>query len=87
MKTPSSFVPQSSLDKGEVLVQFFELQSALADRISRSTQFDLAKIRVVFPFNDHAKNSLFSAYCILLAHERRHLWQAEQIRLVLAKSG
>jgi hypothetical protein len=32
----------------------------------------------VSPFNAHVKYNVYAAFCVLLAHEQRHLWQAER---------
>lgn len=56
-----------------------EFQSHLSSRVDLSSGFDLSEIHIVSPFNEKARYSLYSAYRILLSHERRHLWQAEQV--------
>ena len=33
---------------------------------------------VISPFDKRVKYNMYSAFRILIAHERRHLWQAEQ---------
>jgi hypothetical protein len=79
MKTTAQFIPATALDKDEVIRRFMELQSQLSTRVDRCSGYNLSSIQITSPFNEKARYSLYSAFCILLAHERRHLWQAEQI--------
>ena len=46
---------------------------------------DITRIRVTSPFNTSLRYSAYSALHILAAHERRHLWQAENVREQLRK--
>ncbi len=61
-----------------VLREFVETQSSLR-QLYRSVQgLALDKVLVTSPFNTNMKYSLFSCFGVINAHQRRHLWQAEQ---------
>ena len=43
----------------------------------------LERLHVVSPFNARVKYNLYSASRLIPVHQRRHLWQAEQVRACL----
>ena len=64
-----------------------ELRCALAwhharrvHSLRRADGLDLARVKVVSPFVRTMKLGLGPCFQFLLAHERRHLWQAWQVR-------
>ena len=67
----------------ETLERFDYLQQELQVRIDRSAGLALDRLRLVSPFNARVKYNLYATFCILAAHQRRHLWQAEQVKRVL----
>src|SRR2546426_348488 len=62
------------------MADFARLQGELAQRLERSSGHDLNRARVVSPFNARLSYNLYSCFRVLLAHERRHLRQAEEGR-------
>jgi hypothetical protein len=77
-RTVAAFVPDSTGPRADVIAAFERAQVALAERLRRASGLNLDRIRVVSPFNARVKYNVYAAFCIVLAHERRHLWQAEQ---------
>ena len=78
MKTQAPFVPKSVRAKAEAFGEFASLQSKVGELLVSSRGLDLGKVKVVSPFEKRLKYNLYSAFRILVAHQRRHLWQAEQ---------
>ncbi|HXY29872.1 MAG TPA: DinB family protein [Gemmatimonadaceae bacterium] len=78
IRTLPSFVPSSTGSKGAILAEFERLQGELAGRLERASGLDLHPIRVRSPFNSKVSYNAFAAFRVLLAHERRHLGQAER---------
>lgn len=78
VKTTAPFVPRSVRAKSEAFGEFASLQSKLAEILNSSRDVDLAKVRIVSPFDRRVKYNVYSAFRIVVAHQRRHLWQAEQ---------
>jgi hypothetical protein len=78
VKTAARFVPRSARAKAEAFGEFATLQSKLVDMVHAAEGLDLRKIKVVSPFDTRVKYNLYSAFRIVVAHQRRHLWQAEQ---------
>lgn len=78
VKTGAPFVPKSVRAKAEAFGEFATLQARINEILQSARGIDLTKIRIVSPFDKRVKYNLYSAFRILVAHQRRHLWQAEQ---------
>ena len=77
-KTSAPFVPQSTRAKAQAFAEFASLQTELLGIARSARGLDLARVRIVSPFDKRVRYNVWSAFYILTAHERRHLWQAEQ---------
>ncbi|MDQ3281168.1 MAG: DinB family protein [Acidobacteriota bacterium] len=77
-KTSAPFVPRSVRAKAEAFGEFASLQSKLTELLHGARDLDLTHIRIPSPFDKRVKYNAFSAFRIVVAHQRRHLWQAEQ---------
>lgn len=80
LKTTEMFQPVNIEPLGEVLPTFLALQEQLKVCADAANGLPLDRIKVVSPFNTRVKYNLLSCFHILLAHERRHLWQAERVK-------
>ena len=60
--------------------EFMEWQAAIDERIRRADGLDLKRTRERSPAVPLVKWSLGTMLAITLAHERRHLWQAREVR-------
>jgi hypothetical protein len=80
MKTADSFVPASIEPKAKVLAEFEEYQARLLALLANANGLALSKIKVQSPFKSSVRYNIYSAFRIIAAHERRHLWQAERAR-------
>lgn len=78
VKTAAPFVPRAVRAKAEAFGEFASLQEKLADLIRAAEGLDLMRIRVASPFDRRVRYNAYSAFRIIAAHQRRHLWQAEQ---------
>ena len=79
-KTTPEFAPVAVDPMPDTLERFDFLQQQVQLRIDRSAELALDRLRLVSPFNAHIKYNLYATFCILATHQRRHLWQAEQVR-------
>jgi hypothetical protein len=82
-KTPQVFKPASEHRIDHVLDNWQRTRVALLDLAAKAEGLDLKRIRVTSPANNRLKVSLLGAFHVVIAHDRRHLWQAEQIRSLL----
>ena len=80
IKTPPPFVPVRIDPLPEVVERFDYLQGELIERLDRGAGLAWDRQRVESPFSRRVKYSLYSTYCVIAAHQRRHLWQAGQVR-------
>ena len=78
VKTSAPFVPRSVRAKAEAFGEFASMQSKLTELINAFRGLDMAKIKIVSPFDKRVRYNVYSAFRIVIAHQRRHLWQAEQ---------
>lgn len=63
----------------EPLPRFLALRARLGRRLEDADGLDLGRIRLTSPFFAFVRFDLGSAFRIVAAHERRHLWQATQV--------
>lgn len=84
MKTAAPFVPKSTRAKADAFGDFAALQEKLIDLLREAREGDLRE-KIVSPFDKRLRFNLYSAFRIVAAHERRHLWQAEQTIAELRK--
>lgn len=77
VRTSAPFVPKSTRAKADAFGEFAALQEKLIDLLREAREADLGT-KIVSPFDKRVRYNLLSAFRILAAHERRHLWQAEQ---------
>ena len=85
VKTTERFQPVVIEPMSEVLPTFLALQEQLKASIDAANALPLDQIKVVSPFSSKIKYNLFSCFNILLAHERRHLWQAEKVKEAISQ--
>ncbi len=76
---PSSYTPDApfTLQAHTVVTEFLQLQDDLVDCVHRSKGLDLRRVRVPSPAAPILTISLGAWYEATIAHERRHLAQAE----------
>lgn len=83
IKTLKPFEPRSyaELDKEAVLNRFISLQDTLIDTIqeARDKRIDLSGIKTSHPLFGFLKMTLSECFAVVDVHQRRHMWQAEQI--------
>jgi len=76
--TLAAFEPGSTGPKESVLARFEASQRDLVQRLERASGLNLDDLRITSPFNARVSYPAYGAFCILAAHARRHLWQAER---------
>lgn len=78
VKTTPPFMPEATAPRMEILREFETLQAAFARRIEQANRYDISRVKVRSPFSQTMRYSLLGGFTAILAHERRHLWQAER---------
>ena len=77
--TPSALLPVPAVDPGLIVDQFPQLRNRYAKAVLSASRLDLANISIAGSIHPPV-HSLAGVIALLAAHDRRHLWQAEQVR-------
>jgi hypothetical protein len=80
IKAPRAFTPAPEARLAESLAGFVALQDEFQQRLARADGLDLRRVKARSPVSRHLKFSLGKAFAGIAAHQRRHLWQAGQLR-------
>jgi hypothetical protein len=80
LRTAASLTPAERRSAAASLKAFLATQDEIRARIQQANGLDLATIKVRSPFIRQLALSLGAAFGVLLAHERRHVWQAQRVR-------
>ncbi len=80
IKAPKAFVPAPQARRAESLAAFVALQGEFQQRLARAEGLDLRRVKARSPVSRHIRFSLGKAFAAIAAHQRRHLWQARQLR-------
>jgi hypothetical protein len=79
VKAPKPYRPLPDQPKEKVVTEFVWIHERLLELLSKSNGLDLARIKVPTPI-PRVKFSLGQRFALITAHDRRHLWQAWQVR-------
>lgn len=80
VKAPSSMLPPATLDPARVMDEFVRSREDYLAFGREAARVDMSSIRFTNPAVPIWKLSLTEGLLIMLAHDRRHLWQAENVR-------
>jgi len=80
LRTPPFARPPDDQPLANVISDFIAMHQDLRQRARAANGLDLASIRIRSPFMKALRLSLGLSFAFLAAHERRHLWQAWQLR-------
>lgn len=78
-RTARKLVPAAGQSLERVLAEFVAARDELAQRIRRSEGLDLQRAKVQSPVIRFLRMPLGAYFAMILAHDRRHLWQARQV--------
>jgi DinB family protein len=87
VKTTRAFVPCSRRPKDDTVRRFLRMHRDVEQRLRACEGVDTKRIKVPSPFISWIQFPLGVSFDLVLAHERRHLWQARQVREQLAKQS
>ena len=79
-KAPRAIRPRVAPPLGDAARAFFDSHRDVRDWLQRYAGIDLAGVRFPNPFIPGIRFSLATGIHVLAAHERRHLWQAWNVR-------
>jgi hypothetical protein len=84
-KTSQPFLPYTRRSRDETVHRFLSMHQEIAKRLDTSRGFDVRHTNVQSPFSSWIRYPLGFSFDLALAHERRHLWQAWQIRRIIVE--
>ena len=76
LPTGAAFQPVSAQDPAAVLTAFQSIGQELEQELNSGRGLALDAERIRSPFAESMKYNVYSAFAIIAAHNRRHLWQA-----------
>lgn len=79
-RAPQSFLPVSDQPREQVIAEFADMQERILSCIRAADGLHLGKIKIPSPVTKLLRMSLGQGFALLTAHERRHLWQAQQVK-------
>lgn len=71
----------------EALPRLLESRREVLEQMDGAAGIDLVRARFVSPFASFVKMDLLAMFSVFTAHERRHLWQGENVRKALLERG
>lgn len=80
VSAPTRYRPAEDRPISDAVPRFLELQTEILARVEAADGLDLGRIRMSSPITRRFRMSLGQWFAFLAAHERRHLWQAWQVR-------
>ena len=80
VKAPKVFLPKAEQPLDGVVPKFIELQDQFVERLWQANGLDLWRTKIRSPAIALLRLSLGETFALLTAHDRRHLWQAEQVK-------
>ena len=79
VSAPKAFLPPVGHLKDQVVPEFLSIHDRMLELLTKANGLDLARIKVPSPAGPF-KMSLGQRFALLAAHDRRHLWQAWEVR-------
>lgn len=79
-KARKEIQPAPDLSPATVVEEYTRNREALLEFAKEAARVDMSSIRITSPILSLLKFSITEALLILLVHDRRHLWQAENVR-------
>jgi hypothetical protein len=80
LEAPRIARPRAAPALAQTLASFLDIQAAVREFLRANADLDLAGIRFPNPFSRGIYFSLATGIHVIVAHERRHLWQAWRVR-------
>ena len=80
LKNPKKWTPNSGLEMNKVLEDYVSFQNKYIELLRKSAGLDITKVKIPSPATNLIKLTIFDMLNINAAHQRRHLWQAGNVR-------
>lgn len=87
MKAPRGIRPRMAPPLADAFGRFLASHTDARSFLRAYADIDLAGVRFVNPFITGVRFSLATGLHVIVAHDRRHLWQAWRVRRDLESAG
>jgi hypothetical protein len=79
-RSPKQYLPLSDADLEETLAEYRRISAGVRTLAKKSDGLHLAKVKTKLSGIPLLRMALGARFNLLITHDRRHLWQAEQVR-------
>jgi hypothetical protein len=79
-KAVAKILPDPKLVPANVVQEYIQQREALLEFAKEAARVDMSSIRISSPILRLLKFSITESLVVILAHDRRHLWQSENVR-------
>ena len=87
LSAPKPLVPLLEGPASNALPRFLHSQELMKQRFENANGIDLRRTRIASPFASYIKMDLLTLFSVFTGHERRHIWQASNVRHLLSRPG
>jgi DinB superfamily len=78
-RAPKAIIPSSTLSRAEILSRFHGSHADLKTMAREAAAIDANRATFQNPFLKMVRMKVSTAFYVINAHDRRHLWQAQQV--------
>lgn len=79
-KNPARWAPDSKLSLQKIIEEYNSLQERYVDLLYKSKGLDILKVKLPSPATSLLRFSIYEMFAVNAAHQRRHLWQAANVK-------
>ena len=79
MRAPRKIIPRPITSRDEILRSYRDAHDRLRKLLADSAAIDVNRAKFRNPFIHVVRVRISTAFNVIAAHDRRHLWQAEQV--------
>jgi len=83
LPAPKTLVPPLQGSASEALPAWIVAHTQIVERIEAANGLDLVRASFTSPFASFVRMNLLALFAVFNGHERRHLWQANNVRSAL----
>ena len=83
LPAPKQYVPPPDQRIDDVMMEFQRVQGRVMDLVVAANGLDLARVKVPTPISVRIRMSVAQRFRLTAAHDRRHLYQARQVKAQL----
>lgn len=84
-KNPVRWTPDSKLSLQKSKNEYLALQDRYIELLNRSKGLDIMRVKLPSPATSLLRFSIYEMFHVNAAHQRRHLWQAKNVKKSLIK--